>query len=261
MPPYTRNSDTLETMPIDAQELLGLVRRRGDFVSPKDALTGKTLPEPDKVKEETVPDFELDDDGEEYIPVGVNGLLASTEKLLAMNRGLVGQDERDSLRYQKVIRPAGLFRERVKMDSGKIARTIMYRAAKTKSLAGLLPGAFDGYIDAVMRGNPLTSPFEEINPMQIKEGARRITKMGPGGIPSSDSITEEAQAVHPSQFGFIDPISGPESERAGVDVRAAYGTRVGSDGRIYQKFYDRKSKTERWMNPSDIADLVVKLPD
>lgn len=248
-------------MPVDSQELLNLVRRRGDFPGVRESLTGKTLPEPKAAKEETVPDFELDDDGEEYIPVGVHGLLASTEKLLAMNRGLVGQDERDSLRYQKVVRPAGLFRERIKMDSGKIARTLMYRAAKTKNLSGFLPGAFDGYVDAVMKGNPLTSPFEEINPMQIKEGARRITKMGPGGIPSSESITAESQAVHPSQFGFIDPISGPESERAGVDVRAAYGTRVGSDGRIYQKFYDRKSKTNRWMNPSDIAHLTVKLPD
>lgn len=197
-------------MPIDTQELLNLVRKREEFPTMRESLTGKTLPEPNVAKEETVPDFELDDDGEEYIPVGVNGLLASTEKLLAMNRGLVGQDERDSLRYQKVVRPASLFRERVKMDSGKIARTIMYRAAKTKSLAGFLPGAFDGYVDAVMKGNPLTSPFEEINPMQIKEGARRITKMGPGGIPSSESITAESQAVHPSQFGFIDPISGPE---------------------------------------------------
>lgn len=59
--------------------------------------------------------------------------------------------------------------------------------------------------------------------------------MGPGGIPSADSITNEAQAVHPSQFGFIDVISGPESEKAGVDVRAAWGTKVGSNGRIYQK--------------------------
>ena len=38
----------------------------------------------EKSKNNSVPDFELDDDGEEYMPVGIDGVLASTEKLLAM---------------------------------------------------------------------------------------------------------------------------------------------------------------------------------
>lgn len=154
-----------------------------------------------------------------------------------------------------------MFRERIKMDSGKIARQVMYQASRRKNLSGLLPNAFSGYVDAVMKGNPLTSPLEEINPMQLVENSRRISKMGPGGIPSADSITNEAQAVHPSQFGFIDCYAGPESEKAGVDVRAAWGTKVGSNGRIYQKFYDRRNKCYRWMNAGDIANLVVKIPD
>lgn len=247
-------------MPIDVQELLSVMRKKSSF---QDVTTNLRSPE-EKIEEpiqEFKSDFELDDDGEEYMSVGTNGLLAASEKLLAMNRGLVGQDERDSLRYQKIIRPAGMFRERIKMDSGKLSRQVMYQAAKRRNLTGLLPNAFDGYIDAVLKGNPLTSPLEEINPMQLVENARRITKMGPGGIPSSDSITEESQAVHPSQFGFIDIIAGPESERAGIDVRAAWGTKLGSNGRIYQKFYDRKKKKYIWANPGDVAPLTVKIPD
>lgn len=212
-------------------------------------------------KTESVPEFELDDDGEEYQGVGIDGVLASTEKLLAINRGMVDTDERDSMQFQKILTKPALFRERIKMDSGKIARTAMYRAAKTKSLKGIAPGAFNGYVTSVLVGNPLTSPLEEINPMQLVENARRVTRMGPGGLSSSDSITEDAQAVHPSQFGFISPIEGPESERAGIDVRLAHGTRIGSNGRIYQKMYDRRTKTMRWMSPEDLQGLVVKLPD
>lgn len=418
-------------MAIDKEQLIGMLKGRDTSLSPVSSslVSPGTGREPVK---ETVPEFELDDDGEEYIPVGTSGLLAASEKLLAMNRGLVQGDERDSLRYQKVMRPAALFRERIKMDSGKVARGIMYQCAKRRNLSGLLPNAFDGYIDAVTKGNPLTSPLEEINPMQLKENARRITKMGPGGIPSGESITPEAQAVHTSQFGFIDPVAGPEcfvdtdefetrvmtsqgfkrikdvtvddellcnedgklsfrhpsrvvhepykgriivygdcdklglygesspvvkfavtpnhrvihvrgmyvtqdlsehtqvctaeelfdqdtqfavptlagvfiafdrhdggewddmfgdefdgtvhcatvpggmlcvsvnecepfwsgnSERAGVDVRAAYGTKVGDDGRIYQKFVSRKTGKTMWMNPGDIAHLTVKIPD
>lgn len=247
-------------MAIDKEQLIGMLKGRDTSLAPVSSSLGSPGTGREPVKE-TVPEFELDDDGEEYIPVGTSGLLAASEKLLAMNRGLTQGDERDSLRYQKVMRPAALFRERIKMDSGKIARGIMYQCAKRRNLSGLLPNAFDGYIDAVTKGNPLTSPLEEINPMQLKENARRITKMGPGGIPSGESITPEAQAVHTSQFGFIDAVAGPESERAGVDVRAAYGTKVGDDGRIYQKFVSRKTGKTMWMNPGDIAHLTVKIPD
>lgn len=97
--------------------------------------------------------------------------------------------------------------------------------------------------------------------MHIVEQSRRITAMGPGGLPSSDSITSEAQALHPSSFGFIDIIAGPESERAGVDVRAAMGTKLGSDGKIYQRFKDRKNGVVRWLSPSDLDGKVLGLPE
>ena len=85
--------------------------------------------------------------------------------------------------------------------------------------------------------------------------------MGPGGLGSSDSITEEAQAIHPSQFGYISVIEGPESERAGIDVRVAWGAKLGSNGRLYQKYYDRHSKKMRWLSPEDVSNLTVKIPD
>lgn len=210
---------------------------------------------------DSVPAFELDDDGEEYMPVGIDGVLASTEKLLAINRGLVDQDERDSLRFQKVFRPHSMLRESIKMDAGKTARTAMYQAAKRRNLKGVNPFMFDSYVERLLVGNPLTSPLEEINPMQLVENARRVTKMGPGGLGSSRSITEESQNVHPSQFGFISPIEGPESERAGIDVRVAWGAKLGSNGRLYQKFYDRRKKRFRWLSPEDLDGLTVKIPD
>ena len=165
------------------------------------------------------------------------------------------------MRFQKIVRPHAMFKEGIKMDAGKISRQIMYQASKRRNLKGLNPNALMPYIDRVLKGNPLTSPLEEINPMQLAENARRITKMGPGGIPSDDSITEEAQSVHPSQFAFICPISGPESARAGIDTRAAWGTKVGSDGRVYQVFYDRASKSYKWMSPAEVSELVIKIPD
>lgn len=353
--------------------------------------------------EVAAPEFELDDDGETYMPVGTKGVLAASQKLLAINRGLAEPDERDSLKFQKVYRVNSMLREGIKMDAGKTARTVMYRAAKRKNLQGMDPGVFNPYVDRILKGNPLTAPLEEINPMHLVENARRISRMGPGGLRSSESITEDAQSVHPSQFGFLSTTEGPEcvldnqwirtkdgavkidkvdvddeiytrvgceviyekplhvyhesytgviyhihnkdvdlevtpnhrmivrvqgetdwrilsasavygsnchlpgedrgdveveatdwtryyyngkvhcvtvphhviclspdrerwvwtgnSERAGIDVRAAWGTKLGSDGRIYQKFLDRKTGRYRWMSPADLDGLTVKLPD
>jgi hypothetical protein len=64
----------------------------------------------------------LDDDGEEYMPVGADGLIAASEKLLAINKGLVEPDERDSTKFQKIVRPHTMFKEGIKMDAGKIGR-------------------------------------------------------------------------------------------------------------------------------------------
>lgn len=211
--------------------------------------------------EEIVPNFELDDDGEEYMSVGTDGVLAASEKLLAINRGMDEPDERDSLKFQKVFRPHSMIRESIKMDAGKVARQAMFTAARRKNLSGLQTSAFDPYVERLLVGNPLTSPLEEINPMHLTESARRITKMGPGGLRSSESITEEAQSIHPSQFGFISVIEAPESEKAGIDVRISMGTKIGSKGRLYQKFYDRRAKKYRWMSPEDLDGLTIKIPD
>lgn len=186
-------------MSIDIEELTGLMKGS--------SVVGEAIRQQDQAVH---PDFELADDGEEYMPVGIDGVLAASEKLLAINRGLAEPDERDSLQFQKVFRANNMISESVRMDAGKVGRTMMYQAAKRKNLKGMTPFAFDPYIERLLVGNPLTAPLEEINPMQLVESARRMTKMGPGGLGSSRAITEESQNVHPTHFGFISPLEGPE---------------------------------------------------
>lgn len=201
------------------------------------------------------------DDGEEYVNPGVDGLLASSEKLLAISRGLEKVDDRDSWVYKRVHSPNDMIRERIVRDAGKVRRQMMYRVKNSKSLKPIMSGYFDSYISGQFKGNPLSSPLEEINPMHLTENSRRVTLMGPGGIGSSDAITAEAQAVHVSGFGFVSPLESPESEKAGIDSRFTWGSKLGSDGRVYQKFLDRRTGTYKYMSPQDIDGLTVKLPD
>lgn len=134
-----------------------------------------------------------DDEFERYSPIGLDGLLAATEKLLAVNRGLADPDDRDSLPNDRIYTVDRLMAERVKLDHNKSLRTLMGRLGRTRSLTPMGPGAFNGYTLGYMDGNPLAPALEEINPMHIVEQQRRVTKMGPGGIGDPNAITADMQ--------------------------------------------------------------------
>jgi DNA-directed RNA polymerase beta subunit len=233
-------------MSMTIEEIQKLLIKAGTVKQPVRAIPTKSFP---------------DDDDDEFTSVGLNGVLAATEKLLAVNRGLIPTDSRDSLRFKSFHSPPDLIRERIRLDANKTRLSILRRVAKTKSLKAVNPYAFDNYTEGFIINNPLVTPLEEINPMHLVEQARRFTQMGPGGLGSTEVITEEAQSLSPSQFGFYDTIAGPESEKIGIDTRLAWGTKIGSDKNIYSRFYDRRKKKYVWLNPDQVADLTMKLPD
>jgi DNA-directed RNA polymerase beta subunit len=203
----------------------------------------------------------IPDDEEEYVPVGVKGLLSASQKLLAVNRGLDKTDERDSLLFKRILTTDRLLSERVRLDNDRVRGAMMPLIARHKNLRAVGPFAFDSYMEKFLIGNPLSSPLEEINPLHLLEQSRRATQMGPGGIGTDNAITEDMQAIRVDQFGFISTLEGPESEKIGIDTRMAWGSKIGSDGRPYQKFLNRRTGKYQWMSPEDLDGLTVKLPD
>jgi hypothetical protein len=135
----------------------------------------------------------IPDDEEEYVPVGLKGLVSASQKLLAINRGLDQPDERDSLLFKRILTTDRLLSERVRLDSDRVRGSMMPLIARHKNLKAVGPFAFDSYMEKFLIGNPLSSPLEEINPLHLLEQSRRATQMGPGGIGTDNAITEEMQ--------------------------------------------------------------------
>lgn len=210
----------------------------------------------DKLEPKQASTFDVKDDD---VTGNVDTILAATEKILAINRGVADPDERDSLRFRRVYPMDRLISERISLDADKLFLKSMRRILRQKTLKPINVNHFDKYTENLIVGNPLSMPLEEINPLHLIEQSRRITQMGPGGL-GEDSITEEAQNLHPSEFGFLSALEGPESERIGVDTRLAYGSKIGSDGHIYQKFLNKKTGRREWLNSSDLAGKILGLP-
>lgn len=171
-------------MKLSLDEITDLVRRNSKIAA-------ATTPGGRVNRRADAPRSRADDD--DYVGVGVDGILAATGKLLAVNRGEAQVDERDSMAYKRIMEPDQLIRERIRMDADHSARKLMRGLARRRTLQGFTPFHFDNYATGLLLGNPLSTPLEEINPMHIVEQLRRVTLMGPGGIGSPQAITPGMQ--------------------------------------------------------------------
>lgn len=199
--------------------------------------------------------------GDQKVGIGVKGLLAASKKLLAINKGEAQPDNRDSLRFKQILNVDDLIAERAALDAGKIKNNIMYKLSKSRSLKHFPSNVFDPYVTGHIVGNPLSLPSEEINPLYLLDQQSRLTVFGPGGIRSVDLLTPEAQNVNPTTFGFIDPLASPDGLKIGVDVRLAYNTRIGNNGKLYTKVRNKKTGKYQWLTPDELEDVTVAFPD
>jgi len=187
-------------------------------------------------------------------------LLRATQKMINVSRGEEGTDDRDSPIFSDIYSVEDLMAERIDKDAGRLARTLLWKARRAKGLKPVVRGALNPYMESLLLSSGLAMPLEETNPLSTLEQLSRISKLGEGGISSAEAITDEARDVNPGQFGFIDPIAGPEGLNIGIDVRAAYKTFKGTDKRLYAEFKDPASGRKLYLSPNDVQSKVVAFP-
>jgi len=197
--------------------------------------------------------------GKGYSKVNPEAILASTQKLLRVHRGEELPDDRDAMAFQRTLGPEELFAERMRKSTGE-ARKALWKATLPGNLQRVQPGMLEKTVRGTLMDTGLGNPLEEINPAELYDQRVRVTRMGEGGIPSSDAVPDEARNVQPSHLGFVDPVHTPESGKIGIDTRIAVRTLKGPDGRIYSRFLDAKSGQTVWKSPQDVADAVVAFP-
>lgn len=211
-------------------------------------------------KMEIDPDVALKTLGKAHKTMSLDAILDTTRKLLAVSRGEANVDDRDHLAFQTLHGPEDLFAERIAKDYGNTRRTMFNRASWAGNLSKFQPGMLTKQLESALLHSGLGQSLEEINPADVLDKQFRVSRLGEGGIPSLDAIPDEARAVQPSHFGFLDPIRTPESFKVGVDVFISSASKKGRDGRLYSPFTNARTGKTVWKSPQDVADLAIAFP-
>ena len=200
--------------------------------------------------------------GEKFKNINGDYMLRVAQKTINVVKGDEEADPRDSLEFKETYDITDAIREKLS-DKG-IGNKSKYR------IRGNLD-RFDDIVRIVNRGQiekPILDVFKtssfsnyakQINPMPMVTETYKTTLLGDGGISSVRRITDDAQRLHDSTAGFLDPIHSPESNKAGVVLYMAQNTK--KDGKkILQKMKNLKTGRTEWVSPVEANKYGYSLP-
>jgi DNA-directed RNA polymerase beta subunit len=185
-------------------------------------------------------------------------LLAATEYLIQLEKGITTTDDIDHLKNRRVRTVGELVQ--VQMGIGllrleKYIRTFLATSQQNNSLDAIMePQRSSDYrepmnLQALLPTKPLngalreffgTSPLsqlmDQMNPLAELTHKRRLTSLGPGGV-TRDNATLEIRGIHPSHYGRICPIETPEGKNTGLVNSITTYARVNNYGIIETPYF------------------------
>jgi DNA-directed RNA polymerase beta subunit len=149
--------------------------------------------------------------GAKFSAVTGKTLLATSAKLLAINKGKDTPDDRDSLIFKRLYSVEDLllshFEKQKPMISKKLERSIKLKDNVEEIISS---STFGKPVKTFFTTGDLSAAPAQTNPVTIVEAWRRTSPMGAGGIQSRHSVTMETRNVQPTHLGYLDPLVTPE---------------------------------------------------
>lgn len=200
--------------------------------------------------------------GTSYEKVDGPMLLASSKNLLDVQLGKTEPVDRDSLAFKEVHSVEDFIRERLEKNKDELARKIRRQVdtpSRTKISQIVNPGQFGATIEGFFTQDDKSATPEQTNPLEMLSGGYKATFMGSGGITSRHAIKDEMRQVHPSHYGFVDPIHTPESDRIGVNLHLPMG--VIKDGKnLRAMLHNAKAGKIEALTPTESWEKYVGFP-
>jgi DNA-directed RNA polymerase subunit beta len=98
------------------------------------------------------------------------------------------------------------------------------------------PFPIQSAVDEFFSTNPLSQYLDQINPLAELIHKRRVTVLGPGGIPF-EKASLAIRDIHPSYYGRLCPIDTPEGEKAGLVASLATFVQTDEQGFLKTPFF------------------------
>ena len=188
-------------------------------------------------------------------------LLATSNKLLKINKREAEPDSKDSLQFQRIYSAPDFVAEHILRDAGRVGRQLLWKATNRGNVDFIPTGALDQHVSDVFNTSKMANMIDGSSPLEVTEATYKVTRIGEGGLSSQDSAPVEMRLVQPSFLGYIDPVSTPESFRVGLDGVFTKHCMKGTDGKLYQKFINARTGKEELVDSVTASKSVVTTPD
>lgn len=200
--------------------------------------------------------------GKSFDKVSGEMLLSSSKKLLDVHLGKKDPEDRDSLEFKELHSLEDFIKERLEKNKNTLAFKIkrnIDNPKRTKISQIINPGAFSSVIESFFTQDDKSATPEQTNPLDMLSGQYKVTIMGSGGIRSDHAVTPEMREIHPTHYGFLDPIATPESKKIGANLHIPLGA-VKDGKNIKVTVVDSKGKTF-FLNPMQAFNEPIGLPN
>jgi DNA-directed RNA polymerase subunit beta' len=198
--------------------------------------------------------------GDSFDRVTPTALLASSSKLLKVMRGEAPEDERDSLLFKQLYTVDEQLEEYFDKTSNNLIRNLKYRTDNKENVREILSSdTYSAPIQKFFTTGDLSNPSPQTNPIEMVSEWRKTTVTGAGGIQSEHAITFKTRDVHPSHFGFLDPLHTPEGHKVGVTLSLGLGVR--KRGKDLTTTIVLPTGKEKEVTPIEFYNMRIGYPD
>tara|TARA_Y100000310_G_scaffold334995_1_gene415980 strand:- start:5335 stop:11577 length:6243 start_codon:yes stop_codon:yes gene_type:complete len=191
--------------------------------------------------------------GASFKSVTGGALLATSQKLLNINKGVAEVDNRDALQFKELWSINDHIPERIENSKRRITYKMTNNLDRRDNVRSIVTAdIFNVPVKAFFTSTSLSQQTSQVNPVDMVGGFLRTTIMGTGGIQSDAAISDEAKLIDSSYLGFIDPVHTPEGKRSGISGHLSLGVRKKGTTPLI-RVYDVKAGKYADKSPSDLT--------
>jgi len=200
--------------------------------------------------------------GEGFSKVDGRLLAKAAKNLLEVHTGKKEPQDREALEFKSLWGVEDYIQERLEKNQytlkTKLSRGID-NPKRTKLTQLVNPNAFNSTIETFFTTDERSANSEQTNPLSMLSEAYKATITGPGGISNEHMITDAMRSVHPTHYGFLDPVHTPESDKIGAQMTLPLG--VVKDGKEIKKVVKDKNGKPVTITPAQAFDSILGFPN